>query len=519
MAATSGVVAAAGANIFRRGFRFNPSPEEAIAYYLPRLLAGGKGLHELVRPYIHVADVYRSEPDDLVRRFEPLPVTGARFFFASCKKRSRAAPGGRSTWHVGGTVPVHDGAGVKIGECRKLRHKMNGAYTEWLMDEVVSSGLRNGDTEFVFCKMYVSPRATTTRQDSAHAAAPGGVVLTQAASKIFPVPAAPATAVFKQQAAAAAPKNNFAVPAAYLQAVVKQQVQVPPNNLAVPAPRAPKTFTTVTAPPATPSFAAPKRPSPQVAVPPCPKRARDAHALPANSFTVTAPPVVQQQPAAVGYTTNRGLMAPASTPFVTPRPPSSSPAPAAQPSLPAPLIAYHCAPQAASFQKKQSSRDTFEGAEEEEEAGATTTDPPSEDLSAAFEDDDAFLKTIEDSLEVMEDVDDDLLAKMQTHHSPAPQLVAPTTGCTTASFPAPPPSVEPPVEFEEDVDYTKLVDDAIEAIDNSPEPGRLAAPVTGRTAAPPRRRALLYKEQMPSFLISAPRPRAANKGRDRNRMQ
>ena len=64
-----------GAEIFSRGFRFNPTPLEAATYYLPRLVAGAP-LHEPVRPVIHHADAYACEPADLARRFRPMPRTG-----------------------------------------------------------------------------------------------------------------------------------------------------------------------------------------------------------------------------------------------------------------------------------------------------------------------------------------------------------------------------------------------------------------------------------------------------------
>ncbi|WVZ95876.1 hypothetical protein U9M48_041584 [Paspalum notatum var. saurae] len=493
----------AAASIFARGFRFNPSPEEAIAYYLPRLLAGGKGLHDAVRPYIHAADVYGREPDDLVRRFAPLPATGVRFFFTTCKNGSRAAPG--STWHTGSTLPVKDRAtGAKIGECRKLRHKKNGAYTEWLMDEVSACVLPQavaGDTQFVFCKMYVSPRATppassdskTKRQDSAAAAAApdAAVAVTQqaASSRIFAVPAVPAPARFQ------AAHNSFPVPARFQVAPAGVVVtQPPPNAFAVPAHRAPaitaktfavparsepfvntmqaaprapavtmqtaapKTFTVLPAAPAAPAFftttqAAPKRPAPQDAMPPCPKRARGAHMtlLPPP----TAPPVVVQQRApAAGY-----MMARASAPLVTtPRPPAPVPVPtrpAVQPVRSplqpcAPPMVRHCPPQVSvqTTRKAHSSLDPFEAAEEdEEEAVAAPADQPSdEEVPVIYEDDDDdddLVKMIEDNLEVIDEPPELAFARLQEGAD----------------------EEESPLTFEEDVDFEKLVDDAMEAID------------------------------------------------------
>ena len=50
------MAAALGVEIFSRGFRFNPTPLEAVTYYIPRLIAGAP-LHEAVRPVVHHADV------------------------------------------------------------------------------------------------------------------------------------------------------------------------------------------------------------------------------------------------------------------------------------------------------------------------------------------------------------------------------------------------------------------------------------------------------------------------------
>ncbi|CAN6348885.1 unnamed protein product [Urochloa humidicola] len=164
-----------GPEIFSRGFRFNLSPLEAATYYLPRLVAGAP-LHEAVRPVVHHADVYACEPGDLARMFPPLPKTGHRFFFTHCKlqqpnragKASRAArAAGGGSWHSQSVTDVVDGAGVKVGEVRKLRYKKAGAYTDWLMDEFSTCCLEDaiaGDRQYVFCNMYVSPGPLRSRR-------------------------------------------------------------------------------------------------------------------------------------------------------------------------------------------------------------------------------------------------------------------------------------------------------------------------------------------------------------------
>ncbi|CAN6204360.1 unnamed protein product [Urochloa humidicola] len=187
-----------GPDIFSRGFRFDPSPLDAATYYLPRLAAGAP-LHEAVRPVVHRAEVYASEPGDLARQFCPLPKTGHRFFFTQCKlqqpqragKASRATrAAGAGSWHSQGAKDVLDGAGVKVGEMRKLRYRKGGAYTDWLMDEFSTlcceEAVAGGDRQFVLCNIYVSPRAApdfaARRESAAFFAPPSPAVIPQAAA-------------------------------------------------------------------------------------------------------------------------------------------------------------------------------------------------------------------------------------------------------------------------------------------------------------------------------------------------
>ncbi|TVT96740.1 hypothetical protein EJB05_58036, partial [Eragrostis curvula] len=166
------------------GFRFNPTPQEAITHTLPRLIAG-EPLHPAIRPYLHDTDIYACEPGVLAAQFQPTPRTGDRFFFTTCKRQpsQKAGKSGRAvraagagSWHSqGNTTDVKDGVGVKIGEVKKLRYKKGGKFTDWLMDEFscCSQDAVVGDTQRVLCKIYVSPRAapdSVARQEAAAAA-------------------------------------------------------------------------------------------------------------------------------------------------------------------------------------------------------------------------------------------------------------------------------------------------------------------------------------------------------------
>ncbi|KAK3119682.1 hypothetical protein QOZ80_9AG0673720 [Eleusine coracana subsp. coracana] len=159
-------------------FRFEPTPKDAVTYYLPRLIAG-EPMHAAIRPFVHAADIYACEPGVLAAQFRPTPRTGDRFFFTTCKlqphKQTRKSiravrAAGPGSWHSQGhAVEVLDGAGVKIGEVKKLRYKKGGVFTDWLMDEYSMSQSMVGDRQFVLCKIYVSPRAapdSAARQES-----------------------------------------------------------------------------------------------------------------------------------------------------------------------------------------------------------------------------------------------------------------------------------------------------------------------------------------------------------------
>ncbi|KAL6657720.1 hypothetical protein ACP70R_005500 [Stipagrostis hirtigluma subsp. patula] len=215
------------ARVLDLGFRFTPSPLQAAAYYLPRLIAGAP-LHDALRPVIHRTDIYACEPGVLAGRFRPAPKTDDRFFFTPVKvqqkkagKASRAVrAAGPGTWSSQKAIDILDGAGAKVGELTKLRYKKCGENTDWLMDEY-SCCLEEavaGDTQLVLCKIYVSPRAA---QDSA---------AHQESAAVFAQPAPEAPVVITQ----AAPKRP-APPAAEPPCPKKMRVALAPSPAVVPA--------------------------------------------------------------------------------------------------------------------------------------------------------------------------------------------------------------------------------------------------------------------------------------------
>ncbi|CAN6339539.1 unnamed protein product [Urochloa humidicola] len=367
-----------GEEIFSRGFRFNPSALEAATYYLPRLVAGAP-LHEAVRPIVHRADVYACEPGDLARRFPPLPKSGHRFFFTSCKlqqptragKASRAARAtGAGAWHSQGVTDVVNINGIKVGETTKLRYsKKGGVYTDWLMDEfsstLCSQDAVAGDKQYVLCNMYVSPRARTDsaalRESAAFFAPPAPVVIGQAAATKRPAPPqGPELPCPKRmRGAVVAPTPPFGQPVGYCTAPFAPP---PPHAIASSAQTPPPAPTHFATPPQVPT----RFPTP---LPPVPTR---LVATPSRS-PAPAPPQRPKQ-------------------HMPPPPPLPVVRACHVPIVQAP--ARHCPPQP-SEKTKQRTRDPFEAFQQRDEAKEEwVAAPDPKELPAALDWDEIELQNI-----------------------------------------------------------------------------------------------------------------------------
>jgi len=401
-----------GPEIFFRGFRFDPKPLEAATYYLPQLLAGAP-MHEAVRPFIHHADVYACEPGELARQFRPLPSTGHRFFFTHCKlqqphragkasKATRAA--GAGSWHSQGVTDVVDLKEVKVGEMRKLRYKKGGAYTDWLMDEYSTCCLQDavvGDRQYVFCNIYVSPRAapgSDARQESAafFAPAPAPAVIAQAPPPPPPPPKRPAPQVAeppgpkRARGAVVAPAPPVVKPAAGRTAYF-----APPRpyvaNSAVAPPSTPAVIRSSPAPAPTRLAAPPPRRAPAPA-PPQPVAQPKQQIFLGGVAPLSTPSVIRSSPASAQppAPAPTRLVAPPRRPLAPapPRPlgqpkqqmPALTPPVARACHMPLQAPAHHCRPQPSAHTKK-TTRDPFEAAELRDEA---------EESPAALQDDDFF---------------------------------------------------------------------------------------------------------------------------------
>ncbi|KAM0859890.1 hypothetical protein ACQ4PT_046891 [Festuca glaucescens] len=156
--------------------RFDPTPEEAVTYYLPRLIAGStlNGAEKV----IHKVDIYSCEPKDLAYYYDPAPHavrTGDRFFFTTCKRKNgsstrSARVAGAGTWTGNKTQSVFH-AGVKVGEVKSLSFKKDKACTGWVMEEYrcLLPEAVIADGEKVLCKIHLSSSSAcaAARQESA----------------------------------------------------------------------------------------------------------------------------------------------------------------------------------------------------------------------------------------------------------------------------------------------------------------------------------------------------------------
>ncbi|OEL17235.1 hypothetical protein BAE44_0021746 [Dichanthelium oligosanthes] len=148
----------------------HPSEEELITSFLrPRVLADYAG-GGAPCAFIHDADVYSADPDDLTRAFGPALASNgdaAWYFFSVVRaktrdgqRKARTVESGEGCWHSeAGAKPVVDEAGRCLGHRQSFSFvtKVDGRRVRsgWLMVEL---GLDDAD-DVALCKVYFSPRA------------------------------------------------------------------------------------------------------------------------------------------------------------------------------------------------------------------------------------------------------------------------------------------------------------------------------------------------------------------------
>uniref|UniRef100_A0A8I6YNF0 NAC domain-containing protein n=1 Tax=Hordeum vulgare subsp. vulgare TaxID=112509 RepID=A0A8I6YNF0_HORVV len=312
--------AAATHAALRVGMKFNPTPRDAIGFYLRRRVLG-QPLPDTAG-VIHEARVYGSEPKDLAAAFPRLPGTHERFFFTTCK-RQKAGRGYRisRTVGAGGWIPnakkvVQNDAGETIGFRETLRYsyKDKNRESDWLMEEYHICGLDQfavvDGEESVLCKVYVlpglKPGSVTLQQSEAgdsllagsgvlgaHATMVAGQQETPRPpqeprqSQVMQRPAPPRPQEARQPQVIHKPAPPRLQEARQPQVIQKQQVRraLDKRRVAVPATMMTTTSTQQVA----------KRPAHPIAEPPRPKRIRAAAAAVPASAALSAVNVAVRQ--------------------------------------------------------------------------------------------------------------------------------------------------------------------------------------------------------------------------------
>uniref|UniRef100_A0A0D9W128 NAC domain-containing protein n=1 Tax=Leersia perrieri TaxID=77586 RepID=A0A0D9W128_9ORYZ len=174
----------------RPGLVFRPSDDKLITLYLRPKITNTPFKNNL----INNADVYSSDPADLVANHNPAPGTqdssSVWFFFCSPRYTSKRVSSGRrqraigagaeSTWKSeGGKKAVNGADGRPVGYLQKFSYgvydsstsskraftRLGWCMTEYSLDDDDDVTTNNGSTEkLVLCKVYRSPRAATTKR-------------------------------------------------------------------------------------------------------------------------------------------------------------------------------------------------------------------------------------------------------------------------------------------------------------------------------------------------------------------
>ncbi|KAF0917373.1 hypothetical protein E2562_017830 [Oryza meyeriana var. granulata] len=154
-------------------FGSHPTDQELVTRYLRRHVESGKNPW----PYVHEADVYAADPDDLTGEYTPAVASdGSRAWYFFTTVRAKSGGGQRRARAVGDGGCWHSESGAKdvVGGIRSPRPigrrqffsfvtKVGGRRVRsgWIMVEI-GLGYAQQDVpsdELVLCKVYRSPRA------------------------------------------------------------------------------------------------------------------------------------------------------------------------------------------------------------------------------------------------------------------------------------------------------------------------------------------------------------------------
>ncbi|KAL5226732.1 hypothetical protein ABZP36_014997 [Zizania latifolia] len=184
-------------------FGSHPTDAELVTTYLrPRAESG-----EHAWPYVHRADVYAADPEELTRGFSPAIATDgavAWYFFTNLRSKSgggqrkaRTVETGEGCWHSeGGAKSVVAG----VNRIREVGRRQFFSFVRkegsrrvrsgWIMVEIgLNYGRRdNPSDELVLCKVYRSPRAPVASGARKTTVAPAPAAMKSKAVEEAPAP-------------------------------------------------------------------------------------------------------------------------------------------------------------------------------------------------------------------------------------------------------------------------------------------------------------------------------------------
>lgn len=136
---------------FGPGFRFNPTDEELVQWYLKRKITG--------KPYgweaITQVDFYNYEPWELPS-LSPLDSRGNLWFFFVPRGEERKRLTRDGQWKGSGATKYVFHLGTIVGEVKNFYFKWGEEHTQWRMKEYSITGddVGHDHHKYVICKLY-----------------------------------------------------------------------------------------------------------------------------------------------------------------------------------------------------------------------------------------------------------------------------------------------------------------------------------------------------------------------------
>ncbi|XP_023644273.1 protein BEARSKIN1 [Capsella rubella] len=168
---------------FPPGYKYEPNDKNLIETLLGREHYFGENNNSLLKFFIHQANIYESNPEQLSVEYEKGNDT--EWFFISERNKKKKGKGGINQkrggnggyWHAKvATKDVYDGQGNIIGYKSPLTYYVgkqpNGVKTDWLMHEYwVDHDQSDEEKDYALCKIYKKKKAKeeeSEKQKKAH---------------------------------------------------------------------------------------------------------------------------------------------------------------------------------------------------------------------------------------------------------------------------------------------------------------------------------------------------------------